>query len=440
MKRFASGVLVLLLLFAISAVLKPTSPVASAAFPVFQGDLILTGNNVTTIQGRLDINGSIIIEKNATLILRNAVVNFTQASSEQFNMTLRNSANGNPRLFASNSTITSKFYIFIILYENSTAEINNSTVAWYIDARDSSFLSISNSSYVYIHYARGSSITEIHDSTIYLSENIFSNQNRIYDSEIQAASFYVLSVNCTISELGPGLVDFWNFAANCSVNVPSGGSTPDVKLTNTKVNWWGFDFYGNCNATISDSTEVNSYLGGSSVVRLKSTTCNRAYAYATSTLLITDSYIIYELTVRDSSKSLLINSTVADVNIDDNATVSVCWYLDVHVTDSSGQDVPFANVTAAYPNATVAESRLADANGWARLALTERTMNASGTFPLGNYTVTSRYDAHEQQAPVNMTGNKLIVIPEFPPPLLLLILVAASSLTLLRHSKRPLPQ
>jgi hypothetical protein len=323
-----------------------------------------------------------------------------------------------------------------MFYENSTAEIDNSTIAWYLVSYGSSFLSISNSSYVYIHYARDSSITEIHDSTMGMSENIFSNQNRIYDSEIQAVNFYILSVNCTISELGPGLVGFWNFAANCSVNVLSGGSTPNVTLTNTKVNWWAFDFYGNCNATISDSTEVNSYVGGSSVIRLKSTMCNRAYAYATSTLLITDSYIIYELTVRDSSKSQLINSTVADVNIDDNATVSVCWYLDVHVTDSIGQDVPFANVTASYPNATVAESRLADASGWARLTLTEKTMNASGTYRLGNYTVTSRYDTHEQQEPVNMTGNKFIVIPEFPSLLILPLFIVATLIAIKVHKSK----
>jgi hypothetical protein len=381
---------------------------------VHQGDLLLSDNDVYTITGNLDINGSIIVEKNATLILRNAVVNFTQARVEQFNMTFQKAANGNPRLLAYNSTITSKFYISIMFYENSTAEINNSTIAWYLVSYGSSFLSISNSSYVYIHYARDSSITEIHDSTMGMSENIFSNQNRIYDSEIQAVNFYILSVNCTISELGPGLVGSWDFVANCSVNVLSGGSAPNVTLTNTKVNWWAFDFYGNCNAMISDSTEVNSYVGGSSVIRLKSTMCNRAYAYATSTLLITDSYIIYELTVRDSSKSQLINSTVADVNIYENATVSVCWYLDVHVTDSIGQDVPFANVTATYPNATVAESRLADASGWARLTLTEKTMNASGTYVLGNYTVTSRYNTHEEQESVNMTESKFIVIPEFP--------------------------
>jgi hypothetical protein len=289
---------------------------------------------------------------------------------------------------------------------------------------------------VYIDYARDSSITEIHDSTIDMSENIFSNQNRIYDSEIQAVNFYILSVNCTISELGPGIVGFWNFTANCSVNVLSGGSTPNVTLTNTKVNWWSFDFYGNCNATISDSTEVNSYVGGSSVIRLKSTMCNRAYAYATSTLLITDSHIIYELTVRDSSKSQLINSTVADVNIDDNATVNVCWYLDVHVTDSIGQDVPFANVTATYPNATVAESKLADASGKARMTLTEKTMNASGTYPLGNYTVTSRYDTHEQQEPVNMTGNKFVVIPEFPSLLILPLFIIATLIVIIVHKSK----
>jgi hypothetical protein len=403
---------------------------------VHQDDLLLSDNDVYTITGNFDINGSIIVEKNATLILRDAVVNFTQARYQQFNMTFRKAANGNPRLFAYNSTITSEFLISIMLYENSTAEINNSTIAWYLFALDSSFLSISNSSHVYIQSAKGSSITEIHNSTIDQSENIFSSQNRIYDSEIQAISFYILSANCTISESGPGLVGSWDFAANCSVDVLSGGSAPNVTLTNTKVNVWAFEFYGSCDATISDSTEVNSYVSGSSVIRLKSTMCNRAYTWNNSTLLITDSSIIDELTVRDSSKSQLINSTAANVNIHENASVSVCWYLDVHVTDSIGQDAPFANVTTTYPNSTVAESRLADANGWARLTLTEKTMNASGTYPLGNYTVTSRYNTHEEQKSVNVTGNELIVIPEFSSFVILSIFMMMTLFAVVVYKRR----
>ncbi len=55
----------------------------------YQGFLFLSGNNVTTIEGRFDINGSIIVEENATLIFRDAVISFLQIDNYQFLMTFR---------------------------------------------------------------------------------------------------------------------------------------------------------------------------------------------------------------------------------------------------------------------------------------------------------------------------------------------------------------
>jgi len=61
-------------------VYKENIPQIKASSDIHQGDLVLVGNNVTVIEGQFDINGSILVEENATLILRNAVLNFTQAS------------------------------------------------------------------------------------------------------------------------------------------------------------------------------------------------------------------------------------------------------------------------------------------------------------------------------------------------------------------------
>jgi len=88
------------------SVRKEVVPTVEASPDIYQGDLILQGNNVTTIEGRFDINGSIIVEENATLILRNAILNFTQTSHRQFEMVFQHPAHGNPRLLAENSTIT----------------------------------------------------------------------------------------------------------------------------------------------------------------------------------------------------------------------------------------------------------------------------------------------------------------------------------------------
>ena len=50
-----------------------------AAPPIHQGDLIISGNDVFTIKGEIFIiNGSITVTENATLELKDAVINFTQ--------------------------------------------------------------------------------------------------------------------------------------------------------------------------------------------------------------------------------------------------------------------------------------------------------------------------------------------------------------------------
>lgn len=94
-----------------------------ASLDVYQGDLLLQGNNVTTVEGRFDINGSIIVEGNSTLVLRNAALNFTQSKNYQYNLTLQNPSNGLPRLLVDNATITSSNYWFRVnFFGNGTVD------------------------------------------------------------------------------------------------------------------------------------------------------------------------------------------------------------------------------------------------------------------------------------------------------------------------------
>ena len=68
-KRFLFTFLVLSILFTSVFVQWKGISVVKASPDIHQGDLILQGNNVTVIEGRFEINGSIIVEENATLIL-----------------------------------------------------------------------------------------------------------------------------------------------------------------------------------------------------------------------------------------------------------------------------------------------------------------------------------------------------------------------------------
>jgi hypothetical protein len=146
---------------------KENIPSVKASPDIYQGDLVLTGNNVTIIEGRFDINGSIVIEENATLILRNAVINFTQVENYQFEIILQNPANGSPSLHSENTTITSSqdHWFYVSLFDNSTATISNSTITAYLNIQDSAIASVSDSEIRFL-VASKSSFLSVFNCTI----------------------------------------------------------------------------------------------------------------------------------------------------------------------------------------------------------------------------------------------------------------------------------
>ena len=357
---------------------------------LFQGDLMLDGNNVTVIEGPFEINGSILIEENATLILRNALLTFVQPTNNQFNLTLRNPANGYPRLVAYNSTIDSNADLDFMLRENSTADLDKVTIPGRVEcfATDFSVLEISNYSNVNTLFAGSgsSALIVVKNSTIHQWQNYGYNaapEAQVHDSTIDNLLIGSSPINCTISGLRPGLATDWNFVENCSV-VSSGGlggAIPNVTLTNTLVGLWRFAFYLSSRVTVIDSVV-------------------QAYAY-------------------------------------NQARIRVFWSLNVHVVDDNSNDVPSANVTATYPNATLAESRQSGVDGWAKLTLMEKTNNATGEYPVGIYTVEATYETYSNTTTLQITGSEQItltlegfIIPEFPstiilPPFMLAALLAA---------------
>lgn len=128
--------LFLSLLFALTSVPIRKCRSVDAFSPVFQGDLFLKGNNVTTIEGRFDINGSIRVEENATLCLKNAVINFTQSNDFERDMIFANPLNGNPKLFAENASIVSNDIVWF--FNNSTGTLNNCNITGKLDVYDNS--------------------------------------------------------------------------------------------------------------------------------------------------------------------------------------------------------------------------------------------------------------------------------------------------------------
>jgi hypothetical protein len=427
MRRLVFVILVSSLLLTLTFVQKGNIPAVKASSSIYQGDLILTGNNVTTIENkRFDINGSIIVEENATLILKNAIINFTQIMNYEYKMDFRNPANGNPRLQALNSTLTSKFMFPVVFHDNSSAIIREvTTLKCYLEAFDYSTVDVIGSTVVDL-WAYEYSVLTVANSTItatlrgsdystvsasHCTTKYFDTWGRptinISNSNITHDLLPTLkSVNCSVTGLKPGLFQSWNSLQDCSVIEAAEGFAPNITLLDTQILGWSLSFLGSSNATVRNSKLSYLYASGSSTVNV----CNSSYSYR---------------------------------GIEQSARVYVYWYLGVHVVDSINQDVPSANVTATYPNATVVESKLADANGWARLTLMEKMMNATGEYPVGNYTVEATYDIYSDQTTANMTENQQItltleefVIPEFPSFLILPIFIITTLLTVIFYRRR----
>jgi len=422
----------------------PTIPTVKASF--HQGDLILTGNNVTTIEGNFDINGSIVVTENATLVLKDAVVNLTQASSRQFNITFRTPLHGNPRLLASNSTITSGLDSVVSFEDNSTGILNNSTVSWNLFARDHSMLTVLNSSYVLWAWWEGASNITVCDSTMSSWMTYDSAQVEAYNTKIGSILIGPRSVNCTISNLKPGNLSFWNSLISFNVTVQPGGNCPNATLTSTTVNDWRFAFYGSSTAVITDSMIGEAMSLDSSVIYLIRSSINYAHPLSSAPIWAYDSSINY-LEAISSRTIWLLNSTYNTLSIQDTARVYVSWYLNAHIVDSLNQSVTSANVTITYPNMTIADSKLTDVNGIVQFALVQKMINATAQFPIGNYTVEATYETYSQTSTINMTGNKEItltldfVVPEYTSLIILPLFMIATLLAAImwrrKHKVRP---
>jgi len=462
MRKLVFIVLVSFLLVAVAFVRKGNIPAVKAASSIYQGDLILTGNNVTIIEGRFDINGSILIEDNATLILRDAVLNFTQLYSYEFRMNLQNPFDGNPRLIVDNATMTSSYSLYVQSYANSSIEGNrllpSSSIRFF--AHDDSLISLSNSSLYELH-AYDSTLINTADSyfewligeghsnitaTNCTLVQLRAGENATFVATDCTISYDIISeassVNCSINQLQSGFVGYWNFGLNSSVIVAAGGWAPNVTLLNSNVFSWSFLLRGLSNATIANCklNRLGSY--DYAVVSVYNST-NDGWASAKdfSSCFLYDTAIDM-VEAHDNATSWLVNSTYERARLYNFGMILVSWYLDVHVRDAVDQDVPFASVTAYYPNASVSESELTGIDGWARLTLIEKMMNETGEYPVGNYTVEAIYDIYSADTSVNMTGTQEItlklgfIIPEFPSFLILPLFMIATLLTVIVFNKK----
>jgi len=411
MRRSWSIVLLASLLLALSFVYHGGFPEVKASPDMFQGDLILTGNNVTTMENMIfDINGSIIVEDNATLILRNAMLNLIQTDIFQHNMSFQNPAGGNPRLVAENSTITSSTYFVVHFFDNSSGVLSGTSITRYLDLREYSVASVHNSTIDEVTMGDNASLSVFNSAIGTIEVYAFAGSPTLYtdNSSIVLLMTSPNLVEGSITNINPGICEFWSYRLNTSLVIAPGGWAPNVTLKGSIIDNWAFWFQNSCNVTMSDSALM--YL--------------RSYT---------------------RSVCRLVNVTASQFQRWMWGEIHVSWYLDVHVVDSTDQNVPSANVTATYPDETVAESKLTDMNGRTRFTLEEKIINETGEYPIGNYTVEATYETHSNSTTINMTANQAttlalegFVIPELPSFLILPLFMLATLFAVIAYKRKHL--
>lgn len=409
MRKLLFVVLVSVLVLSPYLVRSEGIPNVEAFADIYQGDLILNDNNVTIIEGYFAINGSIFVEDNATLILRNAVTNFTKTSS---GIGLRYPTNGNPRLQAENTEIAG--YTSNHLYGNSSVTFSNVTgnaFFQFYDETSGVFLGSTFDGF----QARGFSTVTVFNSTLQYVEPVLAHGN------------------ASVVNLSPGFFNYWDFQENCSVAFKLLPQTqaPDIVINQTTVNTWGLFFQGNSSATITKCELIFLQMTANTTT------------YPTAKVDAYDS-IVNGVELYTSATVTLTNTTYVQLRLYDSTEVYVYWYLDVHVIDSVGQHVPSASVTVAFPNATVAQAMSTGAHGWASFTLMEKMTNATASYPVGNYDINATYLSHSDGAAVNMTENHAItlvlsdfVIPEFPSFLVLPLFMIATLASFVAYKRRP---
>ena len=149
------------------------------------------------------------------------------------------------------------------------------------------------------------------------------------------------------------------------------------------------------------------------------------------------------LFVDDNAVMRLVNSTFDVQTVNENASLNISWYLDIHVVDCIGLDVPAANVTILYPNATLVEAGFTDGNGRVATVLMEKMVNATGEYPVGAYAVEAIYGIYSNNTAVTMMGNQQLIlefegfiIPELPIFAFLPLFMIAVSLAILLCKKQ----
>jgi|GEM_PF-4533192 len=258
--------------------------------------IILDDNDVMVIEGTYTLTNDIVVTENATLIIRYA----TLSLDADHDITLKDAANGHPKLIVNNASVNAdeSHFLFVYSFDNSTVDVYN------------------YSSFHAFIFAMNSTVVSIEDT--YMVRGISAYKG----VTVNVAGSTVAEITLIIEV---GEVDLYNikpgFFTSFTVNIDEQNTL--VELTNTEVLvWYVHAFSGG-------GTVYNSKLGGISAyynaaLYLYDGSAGFAFAQGNGVLMLADAVVNGKVRLIGNS-SLIVgeNVTVGSVQMEDS---SLIWF------------------------------------------------------------------------------------------------------------------
>ena len=411
---------------------------------VHEGSIGIRGNEVMVLEGEHEINGTIYVEENGTLVLRNARINFTQTADYQFQIRLVNPRGGRPRLIIENSEITTPkgYQHEINLYYNSTAEIRGLTTSdgVRIHGFHDSTIQMSDS------VIRGLTVYGYGDSRLNISNSSMiglyaecNTQIHAQGCEVNNTVYTVIrSSNVTIQNLRPGHVKYWSLTGNHSIAFDPEDWKPSVIIENSYLEGFGFHFSKTVNATIDNSHLRMITATSQTQLWIQNSTTDFGLSTRHDSMIHAKDCRFGSSTARENSTLDLTNSTFQNHWLSDGAQKIERWYLSLTIGDPDNQTIPGATITVTHPNQTIVATGVSDPAGQAVFTLLGATANATARYPVGPYAITASHHDHQTATDIEMNQNQQldITIP-IPIPEPMIVATGLGWIFLMLARKRP---
>ncbi len=388
---------------------------------IHNGELVVKENSTMYIHDTYFIqnNGDIHVEYNGTLIIKNAVLYFNQTHDYNWSIVIGSTTWVNDKLYyyghliMENVTIISNYDFNIVIYGTANFSYVNT---YHIDRDNIPYgkpyirLSIGHANAP----GKYGNIGETPPTKVLINnsqiEIVFTgggwdlNEHNVEliakDSVFRALEFYGYSkgriMNCTLYH-GLEVLEHSNVSISLShiyeVFLGIKPSNVSLHIVNCTI-----DDY----ISIAPKTEAN--------ISIISSSLNRIWDESGKTRVLLISSNVSETILKGNSSMDTYNSTLSGANLYNESKIYVSRRLDIHTMDTQGENLSLVNITIRYSNNTLVSSKFTDKDGNTGFYLTEKIINATGEYYLGDYIVSTRYLSYLWSRTVKITNDTEITM------------------------------